>query len=216
LAGKDLNKKELRRQRRQREKTQRERAALRKRAMIWGGGVFVTILIGVVLFQQLNPANQVGTVVLDQGNQHIGSVDEPHVPYNTTPPTSGPHMSGLWQWGISEEPIADEWQVHNLEDGGVIIQYDCPDDSCPDLKAELTDFVTQLLADSSLRNPNSGTVHLILAPYSGFRNTPASSGQRIALTAWTRILYLDTVDRQKMMEFIRAYLNDDHHARGAG
>ena len=206
-------KKEVRRQRRQDEKARRARAALRQNVLIGGGLAVLVAIVGLVVLQQLNPANQPGEAKLDQGNQHLNSVDEPHVPYNTTPPTSGPHMGGLWQWGISEEPIPDEWQVHNLEDGGVIIQYDCPDDSCPDLKAQLTTFVSELENDTSLFSPR-GEVHVILAPHSGIRD--ASGGRPIALTAWTRILYLDTFDRDKMLKFIGAYINIDHHVRGIG
>jgi len=206
-------KKEVRRQRRQDEKTRRARAALRQNVLIGGGLAVLVAIVGLVVLQQLNPANQPGEAKLDQGNQHLSSLEEPHVPYNTTPPTSGPHMGGLWQWGISEEPIPDEWQVHNLEDGGVIIQYDCPDDSCPDLKAQLAAFVSELENDTSLFSPR-GEVHVILAPHSGIRD--ASGGRPIALTAWTRILYLDTFDRDKMLKFIGAYINIDHHVRGIG
>ncbi len=207
-------KKELRRQRRQEEKARRARAALRQNLLIGGGLAVIVALVGLVVFQQLNPANQPGTAVLDQGNQHLGSLDEPHVPYNTTPPTSGPHMGGLWRWGISEEQVPNEWQVHNLEDGGVIIQYDCPDNSCPDLEAELTAFVSQLMIDQTFAHPTTRETHIILAPYSGIR--AASGGMPIALTAWARILYLDTFDREKMLEFIRSYVNVDHHVRGIG
>ena len=215
MAEKVGNKKEVRRQRRQVEKAQRARAALREKIMVGGGLAVIVLLVGVVLFQQVNPANQPGTAVLDQGNQHLSAVDEPHVPYNTTPPTSGPHMPGLWKWGVSEEPVPNEWQIHNLEDGGVVIQYDCPD-GCPDITAELTALVSETLLSRQFANPTTGETHLILAPYSGFRDLPASNGSRIALTAWTRILYLDTVDREKILEFMRAYINVDHHVRGVG
>ena len=42
------------------------------------------------------------------------------------PPTSGPHYSQLADWGIHDEPISNELQVQNLEDGGVMVQYNCP------------------------------------------------------------------------------------------
>ena len=46
----------------------------------------------------------------------------PHVPYNSNPPTSGPHVGNLANWGVHFQPIPDELQVHNLEDKGVVIQ----------------------------------------------------------------------------------------------
>jgi hypothetical protein len=216
LTDRVATKKELRRQRRQEEKSRRARTARGQAVLIYGGLAVIAVLVIVLVFQQINPASQPGTAVLSQGNQHLQSIDEPHAPYNTVPPTSGPHMGGLAPWGISEAPIADELQIHNLEDGGVIVQYDCPEDSCADLEAELTDFVTQLLSDASLRNPLTGHTHLILAPYSGIRQTAASGGKPIALTAWTRIQYFDTVQREDMLKFIREYINDDHHVGGAG
>jgi hypothetical protein len=204
-------KKELRRQRRQEEKDKRIREQRRQTLFVWGGLAAIVLVTGFVVFQTVNPANQPGEFMRDQGNQHLSSVDEAHIPYNSTPPTSGPHMGGLWNWGISEEPIVAEWQVHNLEDGGVILQYDCPE-GCPELQAQLTEFANRVLNDTSLLNPASNSVHFILAPYSGILN--ASGGKPIALTAWTRIQYFDQVDQEAMMRFIRAYINLDHHVRG--
>lgn len=212
MAQKTL-KKEIRRQRRQEEKERRVRQA-RRQTLVVGGVLGVIVLVtGFFVFQALNPTNQPGEFVQNQGNLHVSSVDEPHVPYNSVPPTSGPHMGGLWNWGISEEPIPDEWQVHNLEDGGVLLQYDCPENSCPELQAELTVFANQVLSDGSLTGP-TGEVHFILAPYTGIRQ--ASGGKPIALTAWTRIQYFDTIDREAMMRFVRAYINIDHHVAGTG
>ena len=41
----------------------------------------------------------------DQGNDHIQTVTEPHPPYNSDPPTSGPHLPYIAPWGIHTEPI---------------------------------------------------------------------------------------------------------------
>ena len=207
------HKKDARRQRRHEDKARRAREARRQNLLVWGGLAVIVLLTGFIVVQAINPANQPGTFVRDQGNLHLSSVDEPHAPYNSVPPTSGPHMGNLWKWGISSEPIPNEWQIHNLEDSGVIMQYDCPD-GCPELQAKLVAFATQVLADTSLANPQTGETHFILAPYSGLR--AASGGKPIALTAWTRIQYFDDLDVEKMMAFIRAYINIDHHVRGTG
>ena len=69
------------------------------------------------------------------GNTHITSAAASNVVYNTRPPTSGPHLDSLARWGIHLQPIADELQVHNLEDGGVLVQYNCRD--CDDLIRKL-------------------------------------------------------------------------------
>src|SRR6266513_2000932 len=70
------------------------------------------------------------------GNAHIQRLEEAHVPYNSDPPTSGPHMPGIAPWGMYDQPIPKEFQVHNLEDGSVLVQYSCPK-GCPDLVKKL-------------------------------------------------------------------------------
>ena len=127
----------------------------------------------------------------DLGNAHIQLATEPHVPYNSDPPTSGPHMPYIAPWGIHTEPIVKELQVHNLEDGGVMVQYHCAT-PCPDLVAKLTEIVRRY------------ETQVILAPYPGMRT-------RIALTAWTRLDAFDDLDEARIVRFIRAYRGIDHH-----
>src|SRR5262249_30344219 len=104
----------------------------------------------------------------DQGRTHIKRTDS-HVPYNSVPPTSGPHWDDWPQYGIYERSLPDEWQVHHLEHGGVMVQYQCPS-GCPDLVPQLTDIVKRY------------KYKVILAPYN---SQPMSN--RIALTAWTHV-----------------------------
>ena len=154
-----------------------------------------------------------GTFVPSLGNAHVESVDDPHPPYNSDPPTSGPHLKYLAKWEIHSEPIAKELQVHNLEDGGVIIQYNCPE-ACPGLVAKLEAIFERYrkLANDEVpehvrkKNPylRSKYHHLVLAPYPGMDAT-------IALTAWQRIDKFDTYDEQRIVEFIEAYIGIDHH-----
>lgn len=132
-----------------------------------------------------------GVKLADQGNAHIQLATEPHVPYNSDPPTSGPHMPYIAPWGIHAEPIVRELQVHNLEDGGVMVQYHCAT-PCPDLVARLTEIVRRY------------DTQVILAPYPGMRT-------RIALTAWTRLDAFDDLDEARIVRFIRTYRGIDHH-----
>ena len=84
--------------------------------------------------------------------------------WNTTPPTSGPHYQVPAIWGAYTEPLLQAQVVHNLEHGGIFIQYgkDVPQATIDELKG---------FYDSHQR----GT---LLAPL-------PSLGARIALGAWT-------------------------------
>ena len=130
-----------------------------------------------------------GTALADQGNRHVPTVDTPHEPYNSDPPTSGPHLPYIAPWGVHTRPIARELQVHNLEDGGVIVQYNC---ECPEVVKRLEAIVRRY------------DKFVILAPYPTMKS-------RIALTAWTRLATLDEVDEKRITRFIEAYRGIDHH-----
>jgi hypothetical protein len=156
-------------------------------------GVVVAVLTAGVVgyFAYRAQANLPGTLAADQGNRHLQGASDPHEPYNTDPPTSGPHLPYLAPWGIHTRPIPPELQVHNLEDGGVLVQYSC---DCPDVVAALTAIVRKY--DKSV----------ILAPYPSMKS-------RIALTAWTRIDTMETLDEGRVRRFIEAYRGIDHHRK---
>jgi len=137
-----------------------------------------------------------GQFVSSMGNRHISSAEVGLTKYNSDPPTSGPHVPQIATWGIHPDPIPKEFLVHNLEDGGVTIQYNCPaaEPSCKDLTDKLSGIA---------RRYN----HIILAPYPGMSN-------KIALTAWTRIDKFDEFDEPRIVRFIEAYINIDHHPAG--
>ena len=144
---------------------------------------------GVGYFAYRAAANLPGTQYPDQGNRHIATANDAHEPYNSNPPTSGPHLPYIAPWGVHTRPIPLELQVHNLEDGGVVIQYNC---ECPDVVAKLRAIVQKY------------DKQVILAPYPGMPS-------RIALTAWTRLETLDDVDDKRITRFIDAYRGIDHH-----
>lgn len=49
------------------------------------------------------------------------------VDYTDVPPTSGDHDPCWAPWGVHETEVPDERWVHNLEHGGVVLLYNCPD-----------------------------------------------------------------------------------------
>jgi hypothetical protein len=65
------------------------------------------------------------------------------VEYADPPPSSGDHDPCWARWGVHEEPVPDENWVHNLEHGGVVFLYDCPD-GCADEAADLAALATGL------------------------------------------------------------------------
>jgi len=60
------------------------------------------------------------------------------ITYDQNPPSSGPHWP-VWQepWGPYPAGLPRERWVHNLEHGGVVLAYNCPD-GCDDVIAALT------------------------------------------------------------------------------
>ena len=151
--------------------------------------IVVTVVVGYFAYRAV--ADLPGAKMPDQGNRHLETASDPHEPYNSDPPTSGPHLPYIAPWGTHSRPIPRELQVHNLEDGGVVVQYNC---DCPELVAKLRGVVQRY------------DKHVILAPYPEMKST-------IALTAWTRIETLSEFDEKRIRRFIEAYHGIDHHKK---
>jgi hypothetical protein len=169
---------------------QRKRRRTRTIALVSGAVILMVLLVS---WSAINAANRPGEPVPDLGNMHIEEGTRSPIPYNSTPPTSGPHYGSLARWGVHSEPIPDELVVHNLEDGGVGLWYNCPD-GCPELVSQL---------ESVVEDYHEG---VLLAPYPGMET-------RIALTAWTRLDQFNDVDQERIERFIQAFRGADHHAR---
>jgi hypothetical protein len=88
--------------------------------------------------------------------------------------------------GVHDEPIEDEFQVHNLEHGFVLVQYN---PAVENLGTELEGIVRQLD-----QWPN----HLILAPYPDMETS-------IALTAWRVAQFMEVVSPSEIGAFATAY-----------
>jgi hypothetical protein len=161
----------------------------RRQRLFLASAAVVVVAAIVAYFAYRAAANLPGQQFDDQGNNHLQTTETPHVPYNSDPPTSGPHLPYIAPWGVHTRPIPPELQVHNLEDGGVLVQYNC---ECPELAGKLKAIVQKY------------GKHVVLAPYPPMKN-------RIALTAWTRLDVFEELDEARVVRFIDAYRGIDHH-----
>lgn len=124
---------------------------------------------------------------LSQGQEHI-DLNAIHVPYNSNPPTSGPHYFSPARTGIYgvDEAVPDEMLVHNLEHGHIWLSYRDADDQ------ESIDLLVELQRE----NPR-----WIVVTYR------PQNDSRIAAAAWTRLLTLDEPDEGQLRGFIERYRN---------
>lgn len=191
-----LTKKQRRALRKEQLRTEQRMRVRRKRttrfSVITAGIIFI-IGIGWFFGSKVNVNTSPGRRVDTLGNLHISHIGAEHIAYNTKPPTSGPHIGSIAPWGISHEPIPDERQVHNLEDGGVGVQYNCQEE-CDELIAELTSLVNDYKSE------------VFMAPYPDMES-------KIALTSWGRIDTLEEFDEERIRRFIEAYRGIDHHVQ---
>jgi hypothetical protein len=120
----------------------------------------------------------------DQGNEHIAST-APREPYNSNPPTSGPHNQ---QWvsplQVYTQVWPDDMLIHNLEHGHIWLSYRDADDS---------DAIALLTA---LQRKYSDRVVVSYRP---------ENPSRIAAAAWTRLLSLEELDAEQIEAFIVRY-----------
>ncbi|GAA5512326.1 hypothetical protein Dcar01_01040 [Deinococcus carri] len=149
-------------------------------------GAAVLALIGGAWWSRSGgEAGGLGQTFPNQGQEHI-AVGAQHPAYNSFPATSGPHYVQPQPWGTFVYEIAPETLVHNLEHGGVVIQYN----------PSLLKGDVGKLEDIQRRFPNK----TVVAPNSQLK-VP------LALTAWRRLYTLDTLDEAKIVEFIERYKN---------
>ncbi|MBI4338279.1 MAG: DUF3105 domain-containing protein [Chloroflexi bacterium] len=143
-------------------------------------------------------STQATTEVLRVGSQGADHINpgQSHPLYNTVPPTSGWHYETPAAWGAHTEAVQNETQIHNLEHGGVLIQYETTDQ----------DLITKLGAFA--RKQKDYPCYLLVAPYPGIKDS-AGTAHPISLTAWTALRYLDSYDEQVLQKFV-----DDFRDKG--
>lgn len=177
-----------------------KRAERQRRQLIgrvaWGlAGLAALALVGYFVWDLVRP--KLGQSVPTQGRTHI-QLGDPHEPYNSDPPTSGPHAPPIGA-GFYDEAPPDENLVHNLEHGYVILWYNCTgldETGCQTLKTQIRDVMDRakpVVIGTDVKK-------LIAVPR-------PSMEARIALTSWGRIDKLTTFNETEIMEFVRDFRN---------
>lgn len=118
------------------------------------------------------------------GNAHLQPGQRAN--YRTQFPLSGPHADTWTMPGFYNSPEPSQTLVHALEHGNIVIYYEAPGDSTVRLLREWAAMYS--------------------AMWSGIVATPMPGlGQAVVLTAWRRMLRLDTFDAAPAAAFIDAY-----------
>jgi Protein of unknown function (DUF3105) len=100
--------------------------------------------------------------------------------WNSFPATSGPHYGQWVLWGIYTEPVRQIQQIHNLEHGGVVIQYGTK------VPASDVDKIT-----SFYRSDDNA---MLVAPF-------PKLGNKIAVEAWTYLSTCTHFDQKGFTKF---------------
>lgn len=132
------------------------------------------------------PPPELEAVETFPGLQPVHVPDGTPAEYNSDPPTSGPHSGTPAPCGIYRQPVPDVNQLHSMEHGAVVVQYD----------PALSEAEIALIEDIDWGPADE----VIVAPRPG---NPAP----VALTSWTKRLLLDQVDVEVITAFDREFGN---------
>ena len=132
------------------------------------------------------------------GRQHIEKLSS-DFRYNSYPPTSGPHYppgpKAPAVWNLYDKPVDETALVHNLEHGGVVVQYgaDVPDSTVQ----QITRWYQGLDSQNGL----------VVAPiWPSIQATPPKdAGSKIYLTAWTHLMTCTAFDEGAFGRFVADY-----------
>jgi Protein of unknown function (DUF3105) len=117
-----------------------------------------------------------------EGDRHVR--DGTKVKYRSFPPVSGDHYATPAIWSAYDQPLEQERAVHNLEHGGIVIQYG----------SKVPESTVTQLQEFYLDDPNG----LILAPLPRLND-------KIAVTAWTHLATCTKFDEGAFSTFRDAF-----------
>ena len=182
--------------------------ARRQRLILYALGgsgiVALAIVLAVIFLTRSGSANAASAkkAMLAAGCtfHHYPQQPRNHVPlnykyhWNSFPATSGPHYQVPVIWGIYTEPVRQIQQIHNLEHGGVVIQYGSK------VPRSDVDKITSFYRSSD----NA----MLVAPF-------PKLGNKIALEAWTYLGTLTHFDKNAFTKFRDAlrYHGPEHYPK---
>lgn len=153
-------------------------------AIIAGVSIVAIIGLGYLLITNINgppPPEEIAGVV-DHEHQERDHVEH-EVEAGDLPPVGGIHSPEWQNCGIYDEPVSIENAVHSLEHGAMWLTYQ------PDLPQEDLD---------SLREQVRGEDYVLMSPYPGLKSP-------VVLTAWEVQLEVDSVQDDRIKEFVDRY-----------
>jgi hypothetical protein len=174
--------------------------------LIAGGALLVLLLAGVSSFvvrggddarEALAAAGCTREQFPSQGRNHVNELAA-NFEYNSVPATSGPHQAQPLApavWGTYDAPVEQVKVVHNLEHGGVIVQYG------PDVpEATVNNILAWYRED-----PNG----LLVAPLPpDVLAEEAALANRITLTAWTHLQTCRRFNEEAFSNFVDLHRGD--------
>ena len=168
-----------------RSKKKMEQSNSKLRWVVIGGVVIAAIIgLGYLLFQDLRGPAPIEPIegLVEHEHQSRDHVDE-EIVAGDLPPVGGSH-SPVWQnCGIYDEPVSIENAMHSLEHGAMWLAYQ------PDLPQGDVE---------SLRDLVRGEDFVIMSPYPGLKSP-------VVLTAWEVQMELDSVQDDRLEEFVDRY-----------
>lgn len=167
--------------------------------LIWGGvGVAFILLFGYLIWGEVRPPVGESVPIMENAAAHVPEGEDPG-PFNSDPPTSGPHYAQQYDAGFYDEftPEAqasypEGYLGHNLEHGYVIYWY-----NCDLLSADECDYLKDQIKASM--SDNGGT-KLIAFPRASI-NVP------LVMTTWGQMQRFEVFDEDLASRFVRVNRN---------
>jgi len=115
--------------------------------------------------------------------------------YNSVPATSGLHSAQTAIWNLYDQPVPQINYVHNLEHGGVVVQYG----------SEVPDSTVAQIAEWYQED----TRGLIVAPLSpDHEEEDPTLANKVVLVSWTHMMRCSTFDEEAFDTFSDDYRGD--------
>ena len=156
-----------------------------------GAAVVVLAIVGVFVSLGRDP-DLPGERFASQGQEHLADDEAALTAYNSNPPTSGPHSANVAPWGNYDYTVRDEYLIHNLEDGGVVLWY--PMGTLEENEA----FIERL---EEVARPYE---KIVIAPRNDLEAT-------YALSAWQYLDKFNEFDADRITEFLEAFADRPHY-----